>query len=117
MKTFFILFSTLVTLPFIDLEKRTLIDNKIEILVPKDFKEMSKELIAVKYPGKNRPNLILTDETNTTNLGFSLLENSADSTLIEAYKDGIKASYKNKFPSATWISEGVTRVNGKKIGY
>ena len=37
--------------------------------------------------------------------------------MIEAYKDAFKASYKNKFPSATWISEGVTRINGRKVGF
>jgi hypothetical protein len=117
MKTLLIIISTLFAFSFIDLEKRTLVDNRVEILVPKDFKEMSQDLINIKYPGKNRPKLILTDDGGTTNLAFSLLENPADSTLIEVYKDAIKTSYKNKFPTATWIAEGVTRVNGKKVGF
>ena len=52
MKTVLIIISTLIASIVIDLEKRILIDNRIEILVPKDFKEMSKELINIKYPGK-----------------------------------------------------------------
>lgn len=70
-----------------------------------------------KIQGKNRPKLILTDESGTRNLGFSLLDSPADSTVIEAYKDGIRDFYKKTFPSATWIADGVTRINGKKVGY
>lgn len=117
MTTVFIIISSLIASFFIDLEKRILVDNRIEILVPKDFKEMSKELISIKYPGNNRPKLILTDEAGTTNIAFNLLENRADSTLIETYKDLFTAAYKNKFPSATWISDGVTRINGRKVGF
>jgi hypothetical protein len=117
MKTIFIIISALAAFVFIDLEKRILIDDRIEILVPRDFKEMSKELISIKYPGNNRPKLILRDAAGTTNIAFNLLENRAESTMIETYQDLFTAAYKNKFSSATWISEDVTRINGRKVGF
>ncbi|MFT3945389.1 MAG: hypothetical protein QM763_00330 [Agriterribacter sp.] len=117
MKTFLIALSLLTCANFIELEKRSLLDNKVEILMPKDFTAMSQENVLKKYPGANRPKLVLTDESTTVNLAFSVLENPADSSTIEAYRDAIKKSYKARFPTATWVSDGVTRINGKNVGY
>ena len=39
----------------VELEKRKLLDDKIEIFVPKDFKPMSEEMLNFKYKGKGKP--------------------------------------------------------------
>jgi hypothetical protein len=111
------LFLPLVTLLEIELEKRSLLDNKIEIRVPKEFVEMPKEMVAIKYPGQNKPKLILTNEATTTNLAFSLTSSEANPGLIKTYKDLFVQTYKTSFPSATWLSEGITEINGKQVGY
>ena len=99
-----------------ELEKRSLLDNKIEILVPKGFAEMSQDLINLKYPGKNRPRLILTDQPGTTNIAFTLTESPADSSLIDEYLEMVVKSYKKSFPDAEWKRVGVELINGRKVG-
>ena len=102
----------------IELEKRSLLSNKIEMLVPKDFKEMSKEMIAFKYQGNNKPTFVLTNKEATVNIAMNILEGSpADSSVIENYETAVKNSFKNSFPDARWIDDGITTVNGKKTGY
>ncbi len=117
MKTLFILTCLSFAGLFIDLEKRSLIDGKIEILVPKEFTEMDMKEVLIKYPGKNRPKLILTDESGTVNLGFSHADSPADSTMIKDYKDVMINSYKQRAPGTVFVGEGVTSIHGKKVGY
>ena len=112
---FILLFSS--NLLQVDLEKRKLMNDKIEILVPKDFKEMSREMLDFKYRGNNKPTFVLTDDAAAVNLGFNLMPNLASEDLIETYKNYIKASFENAFPNATWKSDGVRTINGRKVGY
>lgn len=100
-----------------ELEKRTILDEKVEILIPKDFKLMTTEMLDLKYKGANRPKLVFTDENGTVNIAFSLLSNSAIPDQIESYKNSIKTSYQKSFPDATWVGDGIRMINGKKIGY
>jgi hypothetical protein len=43
--------------PMVELEKKTVMNNKIELLLPKDWKPMSEQLVQKKYPGP--PNLFI----------------------------------------------------------
>lgn len=70
-----------------------------------------------KYPGKSRPKFVLTDERGKTNLAFSVLENPADSTVIDDYLKAIVSSYKQNFPTAKWIGNGIMRIGNKKAGF
>ena len=72
---FILLFSS--NLLQVDLEKRKLMNDKIEILVPRDFKEMSQEILDFKYRGNNKPTFVLTDDAAAVNLGFNLVPNLA----------------------------------------
>ena len=112
----FSLFELSIFLP-IELEKRSILNNKIEILIPKEFKEMSREMLDLKYKGKNKPTLVFTDEDGTVNIAFSHFSEKADEKMMEGYKNAFKASFKNSFPNADWKGEGVRLINGRKIGY
>jgi Golgi nucleoside diphosphatase len=100
-----------------DLEKRKLLDDKVEILVPKNFKQMGPEMLDFKYKGKNRPTLVFTDDAAAVNLAFNLLPNQASEDLIETYKNSVKASFQASFPNAIWKGDGVRIINGRKVGY
>lgn len=100
-----------------DLEKRTILDGKVEILIPKEFQLMSADMLDLKYKGANRPKVVFTDEDATVNIAFSLLPYDANPTQIEGFKDAIKNSYKNAFPDATWEADGIKIINGKNVGY
>ena len=117
MKPLLFLLITLIAFNPIDLEKRTILDGKIEILIPADFKQMSPEMLDIKYRGQNRPSLVFTDANGTVNIAFNLLPNLANESNIESYKNSIKASFEKSFPNAEWKGEGVKVINGRKVGY
>jgi hypothetical protein len=105
------------TLETIDLEKKTIFNNKIEILLPKEFEVMTEEMMAIKYPNGRRPTLVYTDEAGGVNVAFNHTASQAASGQIDTYKESMESTFKNIYPSATWKGTGVKEINGKKVGY
>lgn len=102
----------------IKLEKKSFLDNKIELSVPVDFKSMSAEILAVKYPNRNqKPDLVLTDADAEVNVVISLIPQPIKPEQIGAFKDFQISSLKKIHPDAKWMAEGVKIINGKNIGY
>jgi hypothetical protein len=117
MKLFILAVFALLTFIPIELEKRKFLNDKVEILIPKDFKHMSAEVLDIKYKGKNRPTLVLTNEDATVNIALNILPNPANEDAIESYKNAVKSSFEKAFPVAEWKSDGVKVINGRKVGY
>ena len=70
----------------IELENRKFLNEKVEILVPKEFSQMAQKMLDLKYKGQNKPNLVLTDKNGTVNIALNLLPNPASEGVIESYK-------------------------------
>jgi hypothetical protein len=100
-----------------ELKPRTILDGKVTILVPTDFKEMGPEMLNFKYKGKNVPTFVLTDSNAAVNLAFNHLPNKAEESSIELYKNSVKSSLEKSFPDATWMADGVRKMNGKTVGF
>jgi hypothetical protein len=101
----------------IDLEKKSLLSDKVELKIPKGFEIMSEGMMKIKYPSERRPALIYTNETGGINVALNLTQNKASQDLISAYKDNFVKMFKNMYPSADWKDNGIKEINGKKIGY
>ena len=119
MKAVFLIFIALFSFSIgdIDLEKRSILEDKVEILVPKEFRLMTAEEIKIKYPPTRPPKLVFTDTSLTTNLAFNLTDSRASREVIEQYKDALKQALSNAYSDAEWIDEGIKEINGKKAGY
>ena len=70
----------------VELEKKWILDNKIEILIPKRWKPMSEELIKIKYPGARPPKLVYSDVTGGISLAFNHTDSKASPENLEKYK-------------------------------
>ena len=103
--------------PTIELEIKKLLDNKVELKIPKNFDIMSEELMRLKYPSERRPTLVYSNESGGINVALNLTQNKASQDLIFAYKDNFVKTFKNLYPSAEWKDSGVKTINGKKVGY
>ena len=101
----------------IELEIKKLLDNKVELKIPKNFDIMSEELMRLKYPSERRPTLVYSNESGGLNVALNLTQNKASQDLIFAYKDNFVKTFKNLYPSAEWKDSGVKTINGKKVGY
>ena len=102
----------------IKLEPRSLLNNKIELLVPDYFKPMSADMMAEKYPNASQqPNLVLTDANGEVNIVISQTPQPIGPEQMGQYKDFMIGSLKRSHPDAQWLDSGVKTVNGKKVGY
>jgi hypothetical protein len=99
------------------LEKRKILNDKVEILIPQEFEVMSEEMMKFKYPSERRPTLVYTDKTGGINVAFNHTANKASQQQIEAFKDSFVSTFKNLYPSAEWKGTGVKEINGRKVGY
>ncbi|NQZ85285.1 MAG: hypothetical protein HRU03_06205 [Nanoarchaeales archaeon] len=96
--------------------EKELFSGQLEIKVPSSFQIMGEEMAQVKYPSINRPELIYTDSTGSTNLAFKRTGSSVTNNQISEFVDTLSQTFKKIYPSATWYDENVYEINGKNIG-
>ena len=107
---------TTVAQPKIELETKVILNEALEIKIPKGFDIMAEELMELKYPSQRRPTLVYSNKSGGINVGFNLTLQKADQNIIEQYLGVFESSFKNAYPSAEWISAGIKIINGRKIG-
>jgi hypothetical protein len=111
---------TLFCIPFffpVELEKKVVLDDKVEILMPKGWKPMSDELIRIKYPGARPPKLVYSDNTGAISLAFNHTESKATKEVLDKYAEVLKQSLEKAYPDAVWEESGMKEINGKKVGF
>ncbi|MCG9899554.1 MAG: hypothetical protein MH132_06110 [Hydrotalea sp.] len=101
----------------IELEIKSLLNNKLELKIPKEFKIMSEELMKFKYPSERRPTLVYSNESGGINVALNLTQSQANQQLISTYKDNFIKTFKIMYPSAEWKDSGIKTINGKEVGY
>lgn len=101
----------------IDLEKKSLLNDRIELKIPSEFDIMSEAMMMVKYPSANRPELVYTNDSGGINVALSLSGNPASQESIPDFADQFVGVFKNAYPSADWKGNGVKTINGRKVGY
>jgi len=101
----------------IELVSKSLLNDKVELKIPKEFDIMSEELMKLKYPSERRPTLVYSNETGGINVALNLTENKANQDLIEPYVENFVNTFKNMYPSAEWKGSGTKDINGQKIGF
>lgn len=100
----------------IELEQRSLLDGKVEILLPKGWKPMSEDLVKIKYPGAKPPKLVYSDVSGAISIAFNLTESNASQSTIEKYHEVLKQSLEKAYPDAVWEETTIREINGKRMG-
>lgn len=98
------------------LEKKEVIANRLEILIPQTFSKMSEEMAKIKYPSERRPTVIFTNENASINIAFNHTQNEVLNEQINEVKNSLKESFSNLYPSATWYDQRVETISGKNVG-
>lgn len=101
----------------VELETKLLLNDKVEISLPKDFDIMPEKLMESKYPSDRRPTLVYSNESGGINVALNLTTNQANQEMIPAYQKNFVQTFENLYPSAEWKDNGVKTINGKTVGY
>jgi hypothetical protein len=100
-----------------NLQKVTVIDQKVEILVPKDLTKMTDQFWNTKYPNRQRPILVLSDGNGEINLLADMTLQELSEKQLSAYKD-FRIDHLKQGPSQVKILEdSIINVNERKVGY
>ncbi|UKK99891.1 hypothetical protein [Brevibacillus brevis] len=103
----------------IPMEDKHVLDDLVQIRLPKTFSIMSPEVAALKYPSERRPSLIFTNETASINLAFTYTESKlTDSPAqLKAFMDVMKQVLRRTQPLARWQEEGIREIAGTSFGF
>ena len=97
-------------------EKKVFFD-KIEVLIPKELKDMPDEDWVLKYHNTSKPEVALSDENGEINFLIDLTEiPSTDAQLIEFEKSKLNNMQK-RHPDYTFLEEGAQLINGKNFTF
>lgn len=96
------------------LETRSLLDGKLQMLIPTHFGPMSEELIRVKYPNERRPTSVLSNERGTVNIAVSYTTSAMSLEELDEAHRALERMFRNSYPSATWYRSERTALNGQE---
>lgn len=99
----------------VELENRSILSDKIDIILPVEFGEMSEEVIQTKYPAGDYPTLVYTNDECNVNVVFNHTDNECEEEDIEEYFNVLKENIQNTSRIEEWYSDGVENQNGMKI--
>lgn len=92
------------------LVERTALDGQVTLLTPQDFRPMSEDMLALKYPSVRPPKEVLTNERGSINIAFNHTDNAMRPDQVAAFHPALERMFRNLYPSARWNrSEVVTR--------
>lgn len=99
----------------LELEEKSIMEQKASILLPKSFEKMPEELMQIKYPDPNRPECILSDEEGKEAITFHLEEGQVEEGDLEQIAELLKGEMKRLYPASLiedekTIGEGRERV-------
>jgi len=98
-------------------QKISILDNKVEILVPKELSKMSDDAWKIKYHDFPKPKLALANENGEVSLLADLTQQAAVDSQMAAYKDFRINNLKKAQPGIKILADGVKAVNGKYVGF
>lgn len=94
-----------------------LFDNKMSVMLPDNFKDMSPEAAKSKYPMEQRPQVIKTSEDTKINFTFSLIDQPITNEQVEELVKYIKKILRNAKPDIRFVEDKIQEVNKLTIGW
>ena len=102
------------TVDGIQLTSKSLLDGKLTLLVPKGFQIMDEEMLRIKYPNRNRPTLVYTNEPGSINVAINHTANRITMDQLAEAHQQMERAFRQNFPSAKWYQSGLIEIQGRK---
>jgi len=96
-----------------NLVRRAYFDGRVSILVPRDFRRMSAEDLRLKYPGRDRPSIVLTDPSTEVDVGFSHTSHPMTRDELPIYAARLRDAVRQRLPNARIFRADVSDIAGR----
>ena len=100
-----------------ELETKSLFDGQVKILIPKNFKLMTKEWMKIKYAENSLRKYVFTDTTGGVNVAVVHSDMKASQNDIQTHMANFKNNFKIQYPNGEWIAGGIISINGRIAGF
>ena len=100
-----------------EFEERPFVEDKITMMIPKEFTEMSSEDAKIKYPMEQRPQTIQTDSTGAVNFLFSYMDEHITNDDTEMVRDKLLSIITRVNPGIKPQSRGKEVISDKNVAY
>ena len=101
----------------VEFQETKLFDDKMSVWLPKSFIEMPKPMIKIKYPGEQRPQIIITDLSSRINFTFSLLEIDISMKNVPAMAKVFKEIIQKTQQKVIFYEESTEEVGEDKLSW
>lgn len=98
-------------------EKTQLFDGRMEVMLPRSFKDMPPEQARLKYPAEQRPQVIRTNERTDINFTFSLLDQPLENGQVKPLRDLLKKALRRARPDMRFMEDGLRENRGHTTGW
>jgi len=98
-------------------ERRPFAEDKITMMVPKEFTVMDPNKAKIKYPSEQRPGTILTDYTGTINIMFNYIEDKMTNDEAEMVRDRLLRIMRRVNPGIKPQTTEAEVISGKNVAY
>lgn len=95
------------------LQSKTLLDGKLSLLMPADFKPLSPEMLALKYPRQQPPQLAYSNPETSVNVTVGHTPHAIAPEQLAAARSQVEAGVKSAMPTAKWYQSKMTSINGR----
>lgn len=97
-----------------DLVTKKVLNNKLSILLPKDFVLMQNEMLELKYPiAERRPTEVYTDESGAINIALNLTQNQVTIEELPEMEKALRHQFTNT-SNITFNFSEIRTINGHK---
>ena len=97
--------------------KISLLDDKVEILTPKELSKMTDEMWKIKYGSALRPILAFSDKNIEVNLIAQFTNQKWEEKELAEYNDFRIDNLKKTRTDVQILEDGIKDINGKKVGF
>jgi hypothetical protein len=98
-----------------ELITRTVLDGKVEMLLPSSFELMNEEMLNVKYPSGKRPTQVYTNEAGSVNVALNHTKDRLKAGQIPQFHKYVDGVFRRLYPSAHWYRSEVAEINGRQF--
>ena len=102
---------------YYEFEERDFFDEKLKLVLPKDFEDMPEEITDSKYSDQTKPDIIKCNENGSVYFSLKIIDKILEEEKVEALKDEMKEAIKNTNPINVFYEDGVLEVNSKNVGF
>ncbi len=102
------------TVDGIHLKPRVLIEGNVSLLIPDGFSPMTEKALRLKYPNKDRPTIVYTNDKNTVDITLTHTSVNLNPTGIEKLHKQMEEKYHNQSFLVKWLKSEIVTINKHK---